>query len=363
MQSIINQLSAELNETQAHVSAVIELLDGGSTVPFIARYRKELTGSMDDQQIRKLSDRLNYLRGLQQRREEVKTAIAAQEKLTEALEKKIDAAATLAELEDLYRPYKQKRSTRASVAKERGLTPLAARLLMQENGDPVQLAEKFVNEEKGVKTAAEALAGARDIIAERLSDSADIRREIKALAKRKGTLTSSAAQEDKGVYEMYADFSEALSTIPGYRVLAINRGEKEGFLKVSVNIPDEQAQDIIAGSVVRGSNPCSKEVEAAAIDAWNRLIYPSVARELRSGLTEAAAEQAIATFAVNLKPLLMQPPVKNKVTMGLDPGYRTGCKVAVVDETGKVLDTAVIYPVQPHNRVREAEERVTRLIK
>ena len=363
MQTIIEKLAAELNETQTHVKNVVELLDGGSTVPFIARYRKELTGSMDDQQIRKLSDRLNYLRGLQQRRDEVKSSIAAQEKLTEALEKKIDAAATLAELEDLYRPYKQKRTTRASVAKERGLTPLAAKLLMQENADPAQLAEKFINPEKGVNTAAEALAGARDIIAERLSDSADIRREIKALAQRKGTLASTAAQEDKGVYEMYADFSETISTIPGYRVLAINRGEKEGFLKVSVNIPDEQAENIIAGSVVRGSNPCSKEVEAAALDAWSRLIYPSVSRELRSALTEAAAEQAIGTFAVNLKPLLMQPPVKNKVTMGLDPGYRTGCKVAVVDETGKVLDTAVIYPVQPHNRVKEAEEIVTRLIK
>ena len=363
MQTIIEKLAAELNETQAHVKNVVELLDGGSTVPFIARYRKELTGSMDDQQIRKLADRLNYLRGLQQRREEVKSAIASQEKLTEALEKKIDAAATLAELEDLYRPYKQKRTTRASVAKEKGLTPLAAKLLMQENVDPVQLAERFINPEKGVNTAAEALAGARDIIAERLSDSADIRREIKALAQRRGTLASAAAQEDKGVYEMYAGFSEAISTIPGYRVLAINRGEKEGFLKVSVNIPDEQAENIIAGSVVRGSNPCSKEVEAAALDAWSRLIYPSVSRELRTALTEAAAEQAIGTFAVNLKPLLMQPPVKNKVTMGLDPGYRTGCKVAVVDETGKVLDTAVIYPVQPHNRVREAEEIVTRLIK
>ena len=363
MQAIIEKLSAELNETQAHVKNVVELLDGGSTVPFIARYRKEMTGSMDDQQIRKLADRLNYLRGLQQRRDEVKSAIAAQEKLTEALEKKIDAAATLAELEDLYRPYKQKRTTRASVAKERGLTPLAAKLLMQENADPAQLAEKYINPEKGVNTAAEALAGARDIIAERLSDSADIRREIKALAQRKGTLVSTAVQEDKGVYEMYADFSENISTIPGYRVLAINRGEKEGFLKVSVNIPDEQAENIIAGSVVRGSSLCSKEVEAAALDAWSRLIYPSVSRELRSALTEAASEQAIGTFAVNLKPLLMQPPVKNKVTMGLDPGYRTGCKVAVVDETGKVLDTAVIYPVQPHNKVREAEEIVTRLIK
>lgn len=363
MQTIIQQLSSELNETEAHVKNVVELLDGGSTVPFIARYRKELTGSMDDQQIRRLADRLTYLRGLEQRRQEVKTAIAAQEKLTEVLEKKIDAATTLAELEDLYRPYKQKRTTRASIAKERGLMPLAARLLMQENTDPEQLAQKYINPEKGVNTAAEALAGARDIIAERLSDSADIRREIKALAQRRGTLSSAAAQEDMGVYEMYADFSEALSSIPGYRVLAINRGEKEGFLKAAVNIPEDKAKDIIAGSVVRGSNPCSKEVEAAAFDAWSRLIYPSVARELRSALTEAAAEQAIATFAINLKPLLMQPPVKNRVTMGLDPGYRTGCKVAVVDETGKVLDTAVIYPVQPHNRIKEAEETVTRLIK
>ena len=239
MQTIIEKLAAELNETQAHVKNVVELLDGGSTVPFIARYRKEMTGSMDDQQIRKLSDRLNYLRGLQQRRDEVKSAIAAQEKLTEALEKKIDAAATLAELEDLYRPYKQKRTTRASVAKERGLTPLAARLLMQENADPVQLAEKFINPERGVNTAAEALAGARDIIAERLSDSADIRREIKALAQRKGTLASVAAQEDKGVYEMYADLLGEINTKIDHLRAALETWNRWNKTKLDIAIVTE----------------------------------------------------------------------------------------------------------------------------
>ena len=273
----------------------------------------------------------------------------------------------MAELEDLYRPYKPKRTTRASIAKEKGLMPLAAKLLMQEPAaDPVKLAEKYVNPGKGVNTPDEALSGARDIIAERLSDSADIRRYIKELAHRSGTLTAlkaADAPEDNGVYDMYFDFSEGLSTIPGYRVLAINRGEKEGFLKVSVSIPEEGAERIVALSVVRGSCPCSKQVEAAAKDAWSRLIYPSVTRELRSMLTDEACEQAIATFAVNLKPLLMQPPVKGMVTMGLDPGYRTGCKVAVVDETGKVLDTAVIYPAPPHNKIAEAERIVTGLIK
>ena len=367
MQTIAEILSKELNETLPHVQNVIELLDGGNTVPFIARYRKELHGSMDDQQIRRLADRLTYLRNLDARRSEIKQSIASQEKLTDELSSRLDSAATLAELEDLYRPYKPKRTTRASIAKEKGLMPLAAKLLMQEPAaDPVKLAEKYVNPGKGVNTPDEALSGARDIIAERLSDSADIRRYIKELAHRSGTLTAlkaADAPEDNGVYDMYFDFSEGLSTIPGYRVLAINRGEKEGFLKVSVSIPEEGAERIVALSVVRGSCPCSKQVEAAAKDAWSRLIYPSVTRELRSMLTDAACEQAIATFAVNLKPLLMQPPVKGMVTMGLDPGYRTGCKVAVVDETGKVLDTAVIYPAPPHNKIAEAERIVTGLIK
>ena len=367
MQTIAEILSKELNETLPHVQNVIELLDGGNTVPFIARYRKELHGSMDDQQIRRLADRLTYLRNLDARRSEIKQSIASQEKLTGELSSKLDNAATLAELEDLYRPYKPKRTTRASIAKEKGLMPLAAKLLMQEPAaDPIKLAEKYVNPGKGVNTPDEALSGARDIIAERLSDSADIRRYIKELAHGSGTLTAlkaADAPEDNGVYDMYFDFSEGLSTIPGYRVLAINRGEKEGFLKVSVSIPEEGAERIVALSVVRGSCPCSKQVEAAAKDAWSRLIYPSVTRELRSMLTDEACEQAIATFAVNLKPLLMQPPVKGMVTMGLDPGYRTGCKVAVVDETGKVLDTAVIYPAPPHNKIAEAERIVTGLIK
>ena len=366
MQSIAEIISAELNETLPHVQSVIELLDAGNTVPFIARYRKEMHGSMDDQQIRKLSDRLSYLRNLDARRSEIKQSIAAQEKLTEELSAKLDAAATLAELEDLYRPYKPKRTTRASIAKEKGLMPLAARLLMQDKGaEPLALAEKYINPEKGVSTAEEAIAGARDIIAERLSDSAEIRREIKQLARRQGSISAAKTAEapERGVYDMYYEFTDGIASIPGYRVLAINRAEKEGVLKVSVNIPDEQAERIVSGSVVRGSSPCSLEVEAAAEDAWGRLIAPSVSRELRAALTEAASEQAIATFALNLKPLLMQPPVKGKVTMGLDPGYRTGCKVAVVDETGKVLDTAVIYPTPPHNKTEEAAKTVKALIK
>ena len=367
MQTIAEILSKELNETLPHVQNVIELLDGGNTVPFIARYRKELHGSMDDQQIRRLADRLTYLRNLDARRSEIKQSIASQEKLTDELSSKLDSAATLAELEDLYRPYKPKRTTRASIAKEKGLMPLAAKLLMQEPAaDPVKLAEKYVNPGKGVNTPDEALSGARDIIAERLSDSADIRRYIKELAHGSGTLTAlkaADAPEDNGVYDMYFDFSEGLSTIPGYRVLAINRGEKEGFLKVSVSIPEEGAERIVALSVVRGCCPCSKQVEAAAKDAWSRLIYPSVTRELRSMLTDEACEQAIATFAVNLKPLLMQPPVKGMVTMGLDPGYRTGCKVAVMDETGKLLDHGVVYPTKPRHDVAGTKRELARLVK
>lgn len=363
-ESIVTILSKELSETEAHVSNVIELLDGGNTVPFIARYRKEMTGSMDDQQIRKLADRLTYLRNLDQRRQEISASIASQEKLTDELQGKIDAASTLAELEDIYRPYKPKRTTRASIAKEKGLMPLAARLMMQEpSADPKALAEKFISEEKGVKTVEEALAGARDIIAERLSDSADIRRELKDLAKRRGEIVCAAAKEEDSTYSMYYDFSEAISTIPGYRVLAINRGEKEDCLKVNVKIPEEQAYAIVCGSVVRGSCPCSMEVDAAAKDSWNRLIYPSIAREIRTALTDAASEQAIAAFGLNLRPLLMQPPIKNKVTIGLDPGYRTGCKVAVVDGTGKVLDTGVIYPAPPHNKIEEAGRILNGLIK
>ena len=367
MQTIAEILSKELNETLPHVQNVIELLDGGNTVPFIARYRKELHGSMDDQQIRRLADRLTYLRNLDARRGEIKQSIASQEKLTDELSSKLDSAATLAELEDLYRPYKPKRTTRASIAKEKGLMPLAAKLLMQEPAAyPVKLAEKYVNPGKGVNTPDEALSGARDIIAERLSDSADIRRYIKELAHRSGTLTAlkaADAPEDNGVYDMYFDFSEGLYTIPGYRVLAINRGEKEGFLKVSVSIPEEGAERIVALSVVRGCCPCSKQVEAAAKDAWSRLIYPSVTRELRSMLTDEACEQAIATFAVNLKPLLMQPPVKGMVTMGLDPGYRTGCKVAVMDETGKLLDHGVVYPTKPRHDVAGTKRELARLVK
>jgi len=362
--SIAEILSRELGETLPHVQSVVDLLDAGNTVPFVARYRKEMTGSMDDQQIRKLSDRLAYLRGLEKRRGEIAESISAQGKLTEELTQKLNAASTLAELEDVYRPYKPRRTTRASVAKERGLTPLAAKLMRQlPSDDPFSLAAAFVNPEKGVETPEDALAGARDIIAERIAASADIRGAIKRLARARGEMRCSAAKEEDSVYSMYYDFHEPLSTLPAHRVLAMNRGEREGYLKPVVDIPREGALGAIKSALLRGSCPASAQVEEAAEDSWARLVYPSLAREIRAELTEKASEQAISTFALNLRPLLMQPPVKGKVTLGVDPAYRTGCKLAVVDGTGKVLDTAVIYPTPPHNKVAEATASVRALIK
>ncbi len=356
-------LCEEFHQSPTHVKNVVELIDAGNTIPFIARYRKEMTGSMDDQLLRELYERLQYLRSLQTRSEEIKTAIAAQEKLTVELSAKIDAAVTLAQLEALYRPYRPKRRTRASIAAERGLKPLAAKLVLQDRGaNPMELAKAFINPAKEVSDAQAALAGARDIIAERIADDADIRAEIKTLAKKEAHLGCKAAKDEDGVYGMYRDFSEAISTLPSHRILAINRGEKEGYLKPSVLIPKEAALHILNSAIVRNDSPCGEQVRMAAEDGWDRLMQPSIANELRAELTDKANEQAIRTFALNLKPLLMQPPVKNKVTLGLDPGYRTGCKLAVVDGTGKVLDTGVIYPTPPHNKTEEAEKTVRSLI-
>jgi uncharacterized protein len=363
MDIMMKTLAAELNQPLQFVENVVKLVDEGNTIPFIARYRKELHGGMDDTTLRTLFDRLNYLRGLAARKEEVKKAIAALEKLTPELEQSIDNAATLAVVEDLYRPFKQKRRTRATVAKEKGLEPLAMKLLMQLNNiDPQKLAQDYVDAEKGVETVSDALAGASDIIAETISDDADIRGELRDTLMKRGVLVSKGAKEEDSVYRLYYDFTQPLSRIQGHQVLAINRGEKEGFLKVAVELEQELAMRIITRRVVRQLNPCGELVKTAAEDSYSRLIFPSLEREARTTLTEEASEGAIKNFALNLRPLLMQPPVKGKVTMGLDPGYSHGCKVAVVDGTGKVLDTAVVYPTFGKRQQAEAIAKLKTMI-
>ncbi len=365
----IQQLSAllgkEFNQKQTHVENVVKLLDEGNTVPFIARYRKELHGSMDDQLIREISERLTYLRNLDKRREEIRSAIEAQGKLTGELEEAIAAAETLAALEDIYRPYKQKRRTRATVAREKGLEPLAAALFAQagQTGDIRALAAQYIDPEKGVETVEDALAGASDIIAEDISDDAAVRTRLRDMYQRQARLVSVAAGEEDSVYRQYYDYSEPLSRVQSHRVLAVNRGEREGFLKVSVEMEEAAAVQAVRRMVVRPGSFSMAFVGAAAEDACRRLIFPSLERELRSSLTDMASEQAIRNFSLNLKPLLLQPPVKNRVTMGFDPAYRTGCKVAVVDGTGKVLETGVVYPTPPHNKKDEAWATLTRMIK
>ena len=322
----------------------------------IARYRKELHGAMDDTTLRTLEERLQYLRNLEERRAAVKKSIVDQGKLTEELAAAIDSAKTLAEVEDLYRPYKQKRRTRATVAREKGLEPLAALLFAQERDcpRPEDAAREFLAPEKSVDTVTDALQGASDIIAEQISDDADIRKALRGLLSRQGRLACCAATEEDSVYRLYYDFEQALSRLQGHQILAINRGEKEGVLKVSVTLDRDQALPLLRRAVVKPGSPAMEFIKSAAEDAYDRLIFPSLEREARSLLTEQANEGAIGQFALNLKPLLMQPPVKGKVTMGLDPGYRMGCKVAVVDGTGKVLDTAVVYPTYGERQEREA---------
>ncbi len=361
---IIYALAQELNADVKHVENVVQLLDEGNTIPFIARYRKELHGAMDDTTLRTLEDRLQYLRSLEERRAAVKKSIADQGKLTEELSAAIDGAKTLAEVEDLYRPYKQKRRTRATVAREKGLEPLAALLLAQARDcpRPEDAARDFLDPEKGVDTVEGALQGASDIIAEQISDDAAIRKVLRELLARQGRLVSCAATEEDSVYRLYYDFGQALSKLQGHQILAINRGEKEGMLKVSVTLDRDQALPLLRRAVVRPGSPAMDCIKAAAGDAYDRLIFPSLEREARSLLTEQANEGAIGQFALNLKPLLMQPPVKGKVTMGLDPGYRMGCKVAVVDGTGKVLDTAVVYPTYGERQEREAIAALAKLI-
>ena len=353
---IIYALAQELNVNEKYVENVVQLLDEGNTIPFIARYRKELHGAMDDTTLRTLEERLQYLRNLEERRTAVKKSIVDQGKLTEELAAAIDSAKTLAEVEDLYRPYKQKRRTRATVAREKGLEPLAALLFAQERDcpRPEDAAREFLAPEKSVDTVTDALQGASDIIAEQISDDADIRKALRGLLSRQGRLACCAATEEDSVYRLYYDFEQALSRLQGHQILAINRGEKEGVLKVSVTLDRDQALPLLRRAVVKPGSPAMEFIKSAAEDAYDRLIFPSLEREARSLLTEQASEGAIGQFALNLKPLLMQPPVKGKVTMGLDPGYRMGCKVAVVDGTGKVLDTAVVYPTYGERQEREA---------
>ena len=363
---IIAKLSEELSIKQSQIEAAVGLLDEGNTIPFIARYRKEVTGSLDDEQLRALSERLNYLRGLEKRKEEVRAAITEQGKMTEEIDAALAAAEILAEVEDIYRPFKQKRKTRASQARERGLAPLAELIMEQRDSYAPSIeetAEEYINEEKGVKDAKSAIAGALDIIAEDISDNADFRKEIRALTYEYGFLSSKAATEESTVYDMYYDYNEKLKTVPSHRVLAINRGEKEEFLKASVDISADIILNYLARAVITNvKSPAYGKVLFAVSDSYFRLIAPSIEREIRSDLFDVASEGAIKLFSQNLKGLLMQAPIKNKTVLGLDPGYRTGCKLAVVDKTGKVLDTAVIYPTKPQERKEEAAKIVKRLI-
>ncbi len=361
---LLEQLAQELGQKREYVENVVSLLDEGNTIPFIARYRKELHGSMDDTILRNLETRLQYLRNLQERKEEIIRSIEAQGKLTEELSLAIAAAITLAEVEDLYRPYKQKRRTRATVAKEKGLEPLALAIFAQDGTDPALLAEDYIDAEKGVKTVEDALAGASDIIAEMLSDDPEIRKALRAKMERQAVITVQAVDpEQDSVYRIYYDFKAPVQRLQNHQVLAINRGEREGILKVDASLPGAEGQALVCRMALKPTAAISIFVRNAAEDAYDRLIAPSVERELRNTLTDRAAESAIMNFALNLKPLLLQRPVKGFVTMGLDPGYKNGCKVAVVDGTGRVLDTTVVYPTHSVNLKNKAIEILTKMIK
>lgn len=358
-------LAKEFSRREEHIENILRLLDEGNTVPFIARYRKEMHGTTDDQTIRAIADRLAYLRGLDERKAAVVSAIEAQGKLTDELSAAIENAQTLAEVADIYRPYKQKRRTRATIAREKGLAPLAELLLSQTvtSGTLEALAAPYVNEEKGVMSTDDALAGAGDIIAETISDDAAIRAALRRLYRTRGVLWAKAATDEDSVYRLYYDYREPVSRVQGHRVLAVNRGEREGMLKAGVEIEDALALQEIRRAVFRGISISNAFVNACCEDAWRRLIEPSAEREIRGELTDAADEAAIRAFGQNLQPLLMQPPLRNRVTMGFDPAYRTGCKIAVVDETGKVLETGVVYPTPPHNRKDEARKTLTAMIR
>lgn len=365
MTDFAQELARQFHLQEWQTRKVIELIDEGNTIPFIARYRKEAHGSLDDQTLREISERLTYLRSLEKRREEVEKAVSEAGGMTPEFADSLANASTLAEIEDLYRPFRPKRKTRASAAKEKGLAPLAELIFRQDAAtDPLREAAAFINEEKGVASAEEALAGALDIIAERASDSAAIRRRLRTVVSAHGMLVSKAADETAdSVYAQYYDFRAPVPRAVGHRVLAIDRGEKEGFLKVSIDFDRERGVGIVCSEMAKGDSPSARAVRQACEDAYERLIFPAVERELRAELTQAADEAAIKVFEVNLRNLLMQPPVRGMTVMGLDPGYRTGCKVSVVDPTGRVLDTGVIYPTHSERKKREAAEAVKALIR
>lgn len=364
MDKIISQLAAELGKPENAVNNVVKLLDEGNTIPFIARYRKEMHGAMDDTVLRQLEERLKYIRNLNDRKDEVRKAIEAQDKLTKELETKIERAATLSEVEDIYRPYKQKRRTRASIAKERGLEPLANAIFEQKlSADELKkLANESIDPQKEVKTIEDALSGASDIIAEMVSDNADIRKALRIEMQKKGELTCMAAKDEDSVYSSYYEFAGKIEKLAGHQILAINRGEKEGFLKAAVVIDRDDALSLIERKLIKKNSTTREFLINSIEDGYDRLLAPSMANEIRAALTEDASDGAIKNFALNLKPLLLQPPVKGKVTMGLDPGYRMGCKVAVVDATGKVLDTAVVYPALNKKKKDEAIVALKKLI-
>ena len=364
--NINEKLAEEFHLQLWQVDNTVQLIDEGNTIPFIARYRKEAHGTLDDQVLREINERLEYLRNLEKRKEEVISSIEAQEKMTDEIAAALSKASTLAEVEDIYRPYKPKRKTRASVARARGLEPLAEMIFAQETDcpAPIEMAKDFVSEENEVPTPEDALQGAMDIIAENLSDDANIRRRLKNLFSVVGTVNVKASDPDeKSVYEMYYDFTDMVKTIAEYRILAIDRGEREGFLKVSVELDAVKAMNVLHSVAIKNNeSPCIPCLQEICSDAYSRLIYPSVEREIRAMLTEKAAKQGIKNFSSNLRPLLLQPPIKGKVAIGLDPGYRTGCKVAVVDETGKVLDTGVIYVTHSEMQKRQAKDLILHFI-
>lgn len=358
-------LADEFKIKLGQVENTVKLIDEGNTIPFIARYRKEMTGSLDDVVLRNLFDRLTYLRNLDEKREQVRNLIAEQEKLTDEIANALDKATTVTEIDDIYRPYRPKRRTRATIAKEKGLEPLANEIMMQFIKEPVEkVAQKYVNAEKEVNTVEDALNGAKDIIAEMISDDADYRAIIRKLTYNEGLIVTKATDETaESVFEMYYDYSEPVKKLPGHRILAINRGEKEKVLSVKIEAPVENILKQIESKIIRDNKFTTDILKEAIEDSYKRLIAPAVEREIRNDMTEKAEESAIKVFDENLKQLLLQPPIKDKVVLALDPGYRTGCKVAVVDGTGRVLDTGVIYPVPPHNKVEQAEKIITNMIK
>lgn len=364
MDLIIQTIANELNIKPTQVESTIKLIDEGNTIPFIARYRKEVTGGLSDEILRDLGERLNYLRNLEQRKQEVVKSIEEQGKLTDEILQNIAIAKTLAEVEDIYRPYKQKKRTRATIAKERGLEPLSEIIIKQEEKMPIlEIAKEYIDEAKEVTTAEEAIAGALDIIAENISDNAEYRKQIKRIIYQEGTINVKAANaEEKSAYEMYYEFNEAINKIPSHRILAINRGEKEEFLKVKLDKPEEKILELIGRNVIKGETQFSQYLKDTILDSFKRLIEPSVDREIRSDLTEKAEEQAIKVFGQNAKQLLLSAPIKGITVMGFDPAYRTGCKIAVIDETGKVLDTATVYPTAPQNDVEGAEKTLINMI-